>query len=88
MIPCFLLGSLVAYFLVTIIYRVHIHPLSKFPGPRLAALTGLYEIYFAAWGTGSFEDEIERMHEKYGQCPFLSLSVPLPRKAPAVVLSC
>ncbi|CAI7609831.1 unnamed protein product [Penicillium pancosmium] len=66
MIPCFLLGSLVAYFLVTIIYRVHIHPLSKFPGPRLAALTGLYEIYFAAWGTGSFEDEIDRMHEEYG----------------------
>lgn len=67
MILCFLLGSLVSYFLVTIIYRVHIHPLSKFPGPRLAALTGLYEIYFAAWGTGSFEDEIDHMHEEYGQ---------------------
>ncbi|KAJ5103961.1 hypothetical protein N7532_004490 [Penicillium argentinense] len=66
MIVCFLLGSILAYFLVTIVYRLHIHPLSKFPGPRLAAVTGLYEIYFAAWGVGSFEDEISRMHEEYG----------------------
>ncbi|KAJ5584592.1 uncharacterized protein N7459_004392 [Penicillium hispanicum] len=66
MFACFLLGSLLAYGLVTAIYRLHIHPLSKFPGPPLAAMTGLYEIYFAAWGAGSFEDEIDRMHEEYG----------------------
>jgi len=67
MIAFFLLGSLVAYILVTIIYRVHIHPLSKFPGPRLAALTGLYEVFLTTWGTGSFEEEINRMHEEYGE---------------------
>ncbi|KAJ5235704.1 uncharacterized protein N7469_004872 [Penicillium citrinum] len=66
MIAFFLLGSLVAYILVTIIYRVHIHPLSKFPGPRLAAVTGLYEVFLTTWGTGSFEEEINRMHEEYG----------------------
>lgn len=78
MIAFFLLGSLVAYILVTIIYRVHIHPLSKFPGPRLAAVTGLYEVFLTTWGTGSFEEEINRMHEEYGKfcsvgvltCPF------------------
>lgn len=65
---CFLLGSVLAYGLVMVVYRLRIHPLSKFPGPRLAALTGLYEIYFAAWGSSSFEDEIERMHREYGKC--------------------
>lgn len=63
---CFLLGSAVAYTLLTILYRLHIHPLSRFPGPRLAAITGLYEVYYAAWGAGSFDDEIDRMHRLYG----------------------
>ncbi|KAJ5819959.1 hypothetical protein N7474_005550 [Penicillium riverlandense] len=48
------------------VYRLHIHPLSRFPGPRLAAMTGLYEIYFAARGEGSFEHEIRRLHREYG----------------------
>lgn len=69
MYACFLLGSVLAYVLVMIVYRLHIHALSKFPGPRLAAVTGLYEIYFAAWGAGSFQDEIQRMHDEYGELP-------------------
>lgn len=67
MIGWFLLGSIAAHAVVTIIYRLHIHPLSRFPGPRLAALTGLYEIYFCAWGGGLFESEIERLHQEYGK---------------------
>lgn len=63
LIACFLSGSLVAHALVTIIYRLYIHPLSRFPGPRLAAMTGLYEMYYAA----SFDDEIDRMHQQYGE---------------------
>ncbi|KAJ6105576.1 hypothetical protein N7512_009093 [Penicillium capsulatum] len=66
MCVCFLLGSVVAYLLAMIVYRLYIHPLSKIPGPRLAAVTGLYEIYFAAWEAGSFEYQIQRMHEEYG----------------------
>ncbi|KAJ5510605.1 hypothetical protein N7453_002708 [Penicillium expansum] len=49
-----------------VIYRLHFHKLSRFPGPRLAAATGLYEIYFSAWGPGIFEHEIENMHRKFG----------------------
>ncbi|KAJ5372371.1 hypothetical protein N7517_004377 [Penicillium concentricum] len=66
MFACFLLGSAVAYTLVMVIYRLHFHKLSRFPGPRLAAATGLYEIYFSAWGPGIFEYEIENMHRKFG----------------------
>ncbi|KAJ5212098.1 uncharacterized protein N7498_003744 [Penicillium cinerascens] len=66
LVVCFLLGSVLAYGLVSLVYRLHVHPLSKFPGPRLAAVTGLYEIYFSVWGLSSFDDEIERMHQEYG----------------------
>ncbi|KAJ5816656.1 hypothetical protein N7447_008889 [Penicillium robsamsonii] len=66
MFACFLLGSAVAYTLVMVIYRLHFHKLSRFPGPRLAAATGLYEIYFSAWGPGIFKYEIENMHRKFG----------------------
>ncbi|KAJ5624440.1 hypothetical protein N7510_000749, partial [Penicillium lagena] len=66
MTACFLLGSAFAYNLLMSVYRLHIHPLSRFPGPRLAAMTGLYEIYFAAWGDGSFDHEIRRLHQEYG----------------------
>lgn len=66
MIAWFLLGSAIAYGLLLTIYRLHIHPLSRFPGPRLAALTGLYELICTAWGVGSFDGEIDRMHRVYG----------------------
>lgn len=66
MIAWFLLGSAIAYGLVITIYRLYIHPLSKFPGHRLAALTGLYEVFCTAWGADSFDDEIDRMHQIYG----------------------
>ncbi|CDM32160.1 hypothetical protein DTO013E5_3626 [Penicillium roqueforti] len=62
----FLLGSAVAYNLVMVIYRLHFHKLSRFPGPRLAAASGLYEIYFSVWGPGIFDHEIDLMHRKFG----------------------
>lgn len=67
MIAWFLLGSAIAYGLLLTIYRLHIHPLSRFPGPPLAALTGLYELICTAWGAGSFDDEFDRMHQVYGE---------------------
>jgi hypothetical protein len=66
MFACFLFGSALAYNLVMMVYRLHFHSLSRYPGPRLAAATGLYEIYFSLWGPGFFENEIDQMHQKYG----------------------
>ncbi|KAJ5898140.1 Benzoate 4-monooxygenase cytochrome P450 [Penicillium tannophilum] len=48
------------------IYRLYAHPLSGFPGPKLAAVTSLYEFYYDVVKSGMYLWEIERMHEKYG----------------------
>ncbi|KAI0016236.1 cytochrome P450 [Xylariomycetidae sp. FL0641] len=54
--------------LVVVTYRLFLHPLARFPGPRLAAATGLYEAYFQCLrdGGGRYWTEIERMHSEYG----------------------
>jgi hypothetical protein len=48
------------------IYRITLHPLAKFPGPILAALTYKYEFYFDGIKGGQFLDEIARLHQIYG----------------------
>lgn len=57
------LGSLV----LRTVYHLYLHPLSKFPGPRIAAATYLYEFYYDVVKGGMYIWEVERMHEKYGQ---------------------
>jgi hypothetical protein len=49
-----------------IIYRLYLHPLSKIPGPKIAAVTWLYEVYFDVWCGGKFVFEIGTLHEIYG----------------------
>ena len=58
--------SLVA-FVGAIVHRIYFHPLSKFPGPKLAALTVWYESYWDIIKRGQYTFEIGRMHEKYGK---------------------
>ncbi|KAJ5342350.1 hypothetical protein N7541_011474 [Penicillium brevicompactum] len=48
------------------VYHLYFHPLSKFPGPKLAAATFLYEFYYDIVKGGMYIWEVERMHEKYG----------------------
>lgn len=42
------------------------HPLARFPGPKLAASTYLYEAYYDWWLVGRYGKVIARMHERYG----------------------
>ena len=62
----FLILITLIYFLGIVFYRLFRHPLAKFPGPRIAAATYLYEIAFDYFGNGAYLFEIERMHHKYG----------------------
>ena len=48
------------------IYRIYLHPLSKFPGPRLAAATHYYAAYVDLWKDGAMVTHLEELHKIYG----------------------
>lgn len=55
------------YRILVALYNVSpLHPLSHFPGPKLAAMTLAYEGWFDLIRGGRYTREIQRMHEKYG----------------------
>ncbi|KAL5364358.1 cytochrome P450 [Aspergillus floccosus] len=60
------LASIVVWLALRSIYRLYFHPLSKFPGPKLAAITSGYEFYYNVIRRGMFIWEIERLHQQYG----------------------
>lgn len=66
-----LLASFIAVFVTYAVgraaSRAYFSPLSKFPGPKLAAITYLYEFYYDWWLDGQYIFEIERLHKKYGE---------------------
>ncbi|KAJ6126691.1 hypothetical protein N7523_002303 [Penicillium sp. IBT 18751x] len=60
-----LIGILV-YTCWSLIYNVYFHPLSKFPGSKLATCSFLHEFYYDVICRGMFIWEIGKMHDKYG----------------------
>ncbi|KAK4947453.1 hypothetical protein LTR10_013821 [Elasticomyces elasticus] len=49
-----------------VIYRLFFHPLSKVPGPKLAAISRFYDFYYDCIQGGKFSFKIEELHELYG----------------------
>ena len=56
-----------AYFISLSIYRLYFHPLSGFPGPKLAAITRYFEAYYDLVQNGQYTFKIREMHRKYGK---------------------
>jgi cytochrome P450 len=60
-----LAGVFVLAGLTTLLYRAFLHPFARIPGPRLAAVTGLWRSYYYA--RGEWHDDILRLHSTYGR---------------------
>jgi len=69
--------AIVAVYTISIVVegirRVWFHPLSKYPGPRLAALTLWWQCYYDVFlnSGGQLLAHLEPLHEKYGMCPYI-----------------
>lgn len=64
-----LLASVVVLFialLFIVVKRLCFHPLSKIPGPKLAAATWWYEFYYDIIRHGAYSHQFPEFHEKYG----------------------
>ena len=57
---------LFVYSICKYVYRLTLHPLSKFPGPKYAAVSNLYGGYFDLVTDQSYVEKIRKLHEQYG----------------------
>ncbi|KAH7384635.1 trichodiene oxygenase [Pyrenochaeta sp. MPI-SDFR-AT-0127] len=64
--------TLAVYCASTAFYRVFLHPLARFPGPKLAAITRWYEAYYDLILDGQYTFKIAEMHKAYG--PIIRIS--------------
>lgn len=53
--------------------QIFYHPLSKFPGPWLAALTPLYKTYYEVFRGGELLQRIQELHNIHGERPLPNL---------------
>ena len=51
-----------------VVTRLYLSPLAKVPGPKLAALSYLYEWYYDIIQQGRFPFKVRSLHEQYGMC--------------------
>jgi hypothetical protein len=63
-------AAIIGYILCVLgisLYRVFFHPLSKYPGPKLAAATVWYQAYYDVWMGGELAHQVKKLHKKYGK---------------------
>ena len=70
-----LLLVLIAFLPCRAIYRLTLHPLARFPGPWLAAVTSLYGASFDLRKNSCYVKILPDLHDKYGlYCRMRNLS--------------
>lgn len=67
--PCCGLG-----FIVPVLYRLYFHPLAKYPGPILAAISDYYLAYYDLWMDGGIVTQLENLHRRYGKATSIRFS--------------
>jgi hypothetical protein len=61
------IAGLLSFIVLRAIYRVTLHPLAKFPGPRLAAITSGYQAWYDLRPSSrGYVFQFPEMHKKYG----------------------
>lgn len=65
---CISLGLFIwlLYILILFAYRLTFHPLAKFPGPKIAGMSYMYEFWYDVVCWGRYTRKILHMHEHYG----------------------
>ncbi|KAF2967491.1 hypothetical protein GQX73_g6110 [Xylaria multiplex] len=64
--------SVAGYFATLPFYRLFLYPLSRFPGPKLATASRLYEAYYDLVQDGQYTFKIAELHKQYG--PIIRIS--------------
>ncbi|KAK7923663.1 cytochrome P450 [Apiospora marii] len=64
--------AVLAYYATLVFYRLFLDPLSRFPGPRLAAISRWYEAYYDVVLGGRYTFKIAQLHNEYG--PIIRIS--------------
>jgi hypothetical protein len=62
-----LIGAFLIYYVTLGFYRLFIHPLARFPGPKLAAVSRWYEGYYDLVKGGQYTPKIKELHKQYGR---------------------
>ncbi|CAJ2512361.1 Uu.00g053760.m01.CDS01 [Anthostomella pinea] len=65
-------GAVIAYYVTVVVYRLSLHPLARFPGPKLAAISRWYEAYYDVLQGGQYTSKIAELHKLYG--PIIGIS--------------
>jgi hypothetical protein len=73
--PVTVLLVLLGYVVLRSVYRLTLHPLAKFPGPRPAAVSSMYGASYDLPKNSSYVKMMPALHDKYGPLGWLVTAI-------------